>query len=1111
MLMLLMSILQINILGIFGAQAKSVEDTRLSMKVEKATIVQVFKEIEKQTQFHFSYNDAYLNEQVKVTLNVQNKRLSEVLNFLTKEVNLQFKQVRGNIHVLNTANTDRNFNPNVQSNAILEDIIVSGAVLHVSGRVTSREDNQPVAGATIRIKGTNKGTVADAQGNYKIEVDDANAVIEISSVGFLKQEIRVGGRSTINVELTADIAKLDEVVVVGYGTQKVKDLTGSVGIVKMEDAKKTATYDVAKMLQGQVAGVTVHGSGEPGGFVSIKIRGISSFNNNSPLFVIDGVPVDAPFDFSPDDIESVQVLKDASAGAIYGARAATGVVIITTKKGKAGPLKVDYSGYAGVQEIARRIPVTNRVGYQNITSAAELNAGLLVAPANDPKSPSYISKVDTDWQKEGFKTGKITDHNLNFSGGTEALRGSVSVGYFDQSSTYTGPQNYTRYSLNGNLTGKKGIFSFGAKFAYTQSHKVNNANTREHAVFGGSVTSLLTAIPTMPVYDSNRLGGYGGSDNNTQRAITLNVVGMNALLKSTGDRNRILGNFWGELELAKNLKYRLSVSYDRTDWKDFFFEPKYDLGFYYLTPLAFLSQTRGGANTFLIENTATYLKEIGKHKIDVLAGITHQKDEWASMTGTALGLTEPYFLTLSSGLEASGGRGISEYQWNAALQSYLGRVNYNYADRYLLTFNFRRDGSSRFSPSNRFGNFMSLAAAWNVHNDIQLPEFINSMKVRGGFGELGNQSIGQYLYDTYVNTNANYVFNNTLAPGATRTQVVDPSIKWESKRTTNVAVDFGFLNDKISFTAEYFDNRAYDMLVGIPIPASVGSTNASVTTNIASVSNSGVELTATYRKKSGDFKYEISANAHTLKNKVLALGGNNEPIYGAASKTEVGHSVGEIYGYVTEGIFQNTDEVKNHATQLNAAPGDIKFKDLNGDGKITAEGDRTYLGSSIPNFYYGLNFGASYKNFDLSFFMQGQAGNKVYNGVYRDLMAEQYGNHHVDALNYWTPTNTNTNVPRPVIGDPNANTRDSDRFVESGSYLRMQNAQIGYNVPQSILNKIKGVSKIRIYASGQNIFLISKYRGYDPDFASDGLLSRGLDYGSYPNPRTIMLGLQVGF
>ncbi len=1110
MLMLLMSILQINILGIFSAQAKSVEDTRLTLSVEKVTLVEVFKEIEKKTNYRFSYNDAYLNENVRVTVKIHDKKLGDVLGYLSKEVNLQFKQVRGNIHVLNT-NPATARSITTPKEILISEVVASGAVLHVSGKIVSREDNLPIAGATIHIKGTNKGTVADAAGNFKIDVDDNNAVLEISSIGFIKQEIRVAGKTTLLIELTPDVAKLDEVVVVGYGTQKVKDLTGSVGVVKVEDAKKTATYDVAKMLQGQVAGVTVHGSGEPGGFVSIKIRGISSFNNNSPLFVIDGVPVDAPFDFSPNDIESVQVLKDASAGAIYGSRAATGVVIITTKKGKAGPLKVDYTGYAGVQDIARRIPVTNRLGYQKITSAAELNAGLLVAPGNDPNSPQYISNVDTDWQKEGFKTGRITDHSLSLSGGSEAIRGNVSFGYFDQSSTYTGPQNYTRYTLNGNLSGKKGIFSFGAKFAYTQSHKVNNANTREHAVFGGSVTSLLTAIPTMPVYDPNRLGGYGGSDNNTQRAITLNVVGMNALLKSTSDRNRILGNAWAELEFVKDLKYRLSVSYDRTDWEDFFFEPKYDLGFYYLTPQAFLSRTRGGANTFLVENTLSYVKEFGKHKVDALVGATHQKDQWASMTGTVLGLTEPYFYTLSAGIEASGGRGVNEYQWNAALQSFLGRLNYNYDDKFLLTYNFRRDGSSRFSPANRYGNFMSLAGAVNVHNLIKLPEFINSLKVRGGYGELGNQSIGQYLYDTYINTNANYVFNNVLATGATRTQVVDPSIKWEAKKTTNVALDFGFLNDRVSFTAEYFDNRAYDMLVGIPIPASVGSTNATVVTNIGSVSNSGIEFTATYRQKTGDFKYEVSANAHTLKNKVLALGGNNEPIYGAASKTEVGHSVGEIYGYVTEGIFQNLDDVKNHATQLNAAPGDIKFKDLNADGKITADGDRTYLGSAIPNFYYGVNVGASYKNFDLSFFIQGQMGSKVYNGVYRDLMGQQYSNHHVDALNYWTPTNTNTNVPRPVIGDPNSNTRDSDRFIESGDYLRMQNAQIGYNVPSSILSKLKGISKVRIYASGQNVFLLSGYRGYDPDFASDGLLSRGYDYGSYPNPRTVLLGLQVSF
>lgn len=983
------------------------------------------------------------------------------------------------------------------------------AAYTITGKITS-DDGNGLPGANILVKGTNKGTVSNAAGEFSIEIPDGQTVLVISSVGYQTKEVLVQGKKVLNITLVSDVKALEEVVVVGYGTQKVKDLTGSVGIVKMDDARKTATYDVAKMLQGQVAGVTVHGSGEPGGFVSIKIRGISSFTKTDPLFVIDGVPVDAPYDFAPDDIESVQVLKDASAGAIYGSRAAGGVVIITTKKGKAGPLKIDYSGYAGVQNIAKTIPVTDRIGYQNITSAAEVNAGLPVAPGNNPSSPSFISNVNTNWQKEGFKTGVIQDHNLSFSGGNDIIKANASLGYFDQSSTYSGPQNYTRYTFNGNLTGKKGIFSFGAKFAYTQSHKINNANTREHAVFGGSVTSLLTAIPTMPVYDPNRLGGFGGSDNNTQRAITLNVIGMNSLLQSYGDRNRLLGNFWGELELAKDFKYKLSVSYDRTDWKDFFFEPKYDLGFYYLTPLAFLSVTRGASNTFLVENTLSYAKEIGRHRVDFLAGITHQKDNFGWTRGTALGLTEPYFLSLSSGLESSGGRSVSEYMSTSVLQSYLGRVNYNFADRYLLTFNFRRDGSSKFSPDNRFGNFMSLAAAWNIHNDLQLPEFINSMKLRGGYGELGNQAIDPYKYDTYINTNGNYVFDGALAPGATRTQVVDPSIRWESKRTTNVALDFGLLKDKLSFTVEYFDNRAYDMLASVPIPTSVGSTNASVVTNAASVSNSGVEFTAAYRHKEGDFKYEISANAHTLSNKVLSLGGNNEPIYGAASKTEVGHSVGELYGYLTEGIFQNADDIKNHAIQINAAPGDLKFKDVNGDGKVNAD-DRVYLGNAIPDFYYGANFGASYRNFDLSFFIQGQAGNKVFNGVYRNLMGEQYSNHHVDALNYWTPVNTNTNVPRPVIGDPNANARDSDRFVENGAYLRMQNAQIGYTVPQELLRKLKGVNKVRVYVSGQNLFLITGYRGYDPDFSSDGLFSRGFDYGSYPNPRTVMLGLQVGF
>jgi TonB-dependent starch-binding outer membrane protein SusC len=981
---------------------------------------------------------------------------------------------------------------------------------NISGIVTDAA-KAPLVGVSIAVKGTRLGTTTDNKGFYKLSIPDnqANPILVFSYVGYASQEIAIGNRSQINLELEEDVKSLADVVVIGYGTQKVKDLTGSVGIVKVDEAKKTATYDVAKMLQGQVAGVTVQSSGEPGGFTQIKIRGISTFGNNSPLFVIDGVPVDSPYDFNPGDIESVQVLKDASAGAIYGSRAATGVVIITTKKGKEGPLKVSYNGYAGVNNIARRWDLMGREGYQKVVTAAETNAGLGIAPANNPTSPRFISNVNTDWQKEVLQTGKITDHNLNFSGGNKSLQASVSVGYFGQTPTVTGPQRYDRYTLNTNLTGQKGKFDFGVKLALTSASKVGTEETREHAVFGGPVTSMLAAIPTMSVLDPARLGGFGGSDNNTQRAITLNVVGMNSLLKGTDKRNRMLANVWGQYEILKNLKYKLNLSNDRLDGNYEYFEPEYDLGFYYLTPNATYLQNRSTAVTSLVENTLTYNFKIGKNSVDLLGGYTFQNTDFSSSNGKVYGLTLPYIKTLSAPIKETGSRAVNGVSATNTLESYLARVNYNFDDKFLLTGNFRRDGSSRFSPANRYGDFISVAGAINLHNLIPMPTSISSIKLRGGIGTLGNQNIGNYIYDTYINAFGGYVFGGALSSGAIQTQVVDPSIKWESKRTSNVAVDVNMFNDKLGFTVEYFDNTAYDMLAEVGIPYSVGATNGSITTNAASVRNNGVEIQASYRNRDNAFKYEISGNIHTLKNEVLELGGQNTPIYGAASITEVGSEVGQLYGYISDGIFANADEVKAHAQQLNAAAGDIRFKDINGDKIINAD-DRTYLGSAIPKLYYGANFFASYSNFDFSMFWQGHGGNKVYNGVYRDLMGLQYSNGSVDALNFWTPSNTKTNVPRPIIGDPNANNRDSDRFIESGSYIRLQNAQIGFNLPASIVGKVKGLASVRAYVSGQNIVLLSKYKGFDPDFMSNGLFARGYDYGSYPNPRTIMVGLQIG-
>jgi TonB-linked SusC/RagA family outer membrane protein len=979
----------------------------------------------------------------------------------------------------------------------------------ITGRVTDKNGNALVK-VSVTIKGKAGGTVTGNDGYYSITAA-SNETLVFSSVEYETEERSVAGMVLINIQLTEKVSTLDDLVVIGYGTVRKKDLTGSVSVVNVKDAKKTATYDVARMLQGQTPGVSVHGSGEPGGFVQIKIRGISSLVNNNPLFVVDGVMIGAPFDISPDDIETIQILKDASATAIYGSRGSTGVVIITTKKGKAGKLKINYSGYAGLQNIARKWDLTDAAGYRKITNQAELNAGLTVAPGNDPANPSFISNVNTDWQEEAFRTASIQDHNVSFSGGSEGMVYNASLGFFNQSSTIEGPQSYKRYSATLGVTGKRGIFSYGAKIFYTNSHKVNPFNgSNSKAVFGGALTSLLGTIPTIPVYDKNRLGGYGGADNITQRAITLNVIGLNNLLKNESDRDRLLANFWGEIELIKNLKYKFNASFDRGQETGFAFEPRYDLGWYYLNNTSYLFRRVGTGKTVLLEHTLNYGLNKGKHTVDVLAGYTYQKDRGSNLTGSGINLREPYFYTFDA-IAVASDKTLTSGSDASVILSYLGRINYNYDNRYLVTVNYRRDGSSRFPDENKWGDFQSFSGAWNVHNEkfIHLPAAISSLKLRGGYGGTGNQNIGNYLYQSYINSNASYVFNNSLAAGATVVTLVDPAIKWEKKVTTNVAVEVGLMKERLRITAEYFKNTNKDLLAGVPIPLSIGSFPWDVTTNAASMENKGIELTIGYRGAIKDFTYDITINGNTLKNKLLSLGLNGVPVTGNASKSEPGRSVGDLYGHRVIGIFQNAADITGSPTQTNAAPGDLKFQDTDKNGIINDE-DRVYLGKSIPNLYYGANVNLGYKDFDFSMFWQGSSGNKVYNGVYRDLMIGQYSNHHVDGLDFWTPGHTNTNIPRPVIGDPNANARASDRFIEDGGYIRLQNFQLGYTLKP--MAGLKWLSNARVYFSGQNVFVITKYKGLDPDFTgvgNDGLFSRGFDQGSFPNPRSFLVGVQI--
>ncbi len=974
----------------------------------------------------------------------------------------------------------------------------------INGVVTSSQDKLPLPGVNVMIKGTKTVAVTGFDGEYTIKAS-ANDVLVFSFIGFQNQEITLGNQSRVDVTLSEDTNKLNEVVVVGYGTQKKSDLTGSISVVDMESAKKTVTYDPAKMLQGQVAGVTVQSSGEPGGFVNVKIRGINSFTNNNPLFVIDGMIVSNPNDFAPGDIESMQVLKDASSAAIYGVQGANGVVIITTKKGRNGKLDIKFKSLVGFQNVARKWDLTDRVGYQKITTAAELNAGLTIAPGNDPNSPSYIKNVDTNWQNEAFQTGIVQNQSLTFNGGAESLGYNMNVDYFKNTSYLNSPQDYERFSSNLNLYGKKGKFKYGSKIGYTKSDK---ENFNEYNAGESAIVDLLGAVPTMPVYDPNRLGGYGGTDNLTQRAISMNVIGYNNLITNNGKRNRFIGDIWGELEIVQGLKYKLDLSYDRLDFQNRKFIPPSDLGWYYITTNdeASLDVDNGNQSRTFVNNLLTYEISLGKHKIDALAGWIQERNDYYRHWSRGVGYTPGEISQIQYADATSAG----EYKNTVTNISYLSRLNYSYDDRYFITGNFRQDKTSLFSEDNNTGNFYSFSGAWKLSNEkfLHLPEWWNTIKIRGGYGELGNNTIGTYAYSPTINAFAGYDFNNALAPGTTVISAIDPNVHWEKTATSNIAVELGFLNNDLQITAEYYQKKSTDLLIGVPLPYSTGAFPASITTNAGAVQNRGFEFTGTYNNDHHAFKYNISANLGTLKNEVLQIGLNGNPIYGAASKTEVGRSIGEIYAYQTAGIFQNAADLASSPTQTNAGVGDVKFKDLNGDGAIT-DADRQYMGVAIPKYSYGFNFSANYKNWDFSMFWQGAGGNKVFNGLYRNLMTEQYGNSSVDALNYWTPTNTNTNVPRPIIGDPNGNARDSDRFIESGDYIKLQTMEIGYSLP---LPKDLFIQKAKVYVNGQNLWTISKYKGYDPDFNyNDGLFSRGYDAGSFPNPRTISLGVEVNF
>lgn len=990
----------------------------------------------------------------------------------------------------------------------------------IKGKVVD-EQNAGLPGATISIKGKKTATASDGEGNFVLSAEP-NDILLINLLGYTAAEVKVGTSKQITISLNSSSKDLSEVVVVGYGTQLKKDLTGSVALVDAAEIKKTSGSDIGQLLQGRTPGISVTTDGQPGASPTIRIRGLASFNNQQPLYVVDGIMLaNTPRDFSPNDIESMQVLKDGTAAAIYGAAAANGVIIITTKQGKRNtPLQIGYNGYVGIDKVWQRIPVANREQYQMLNNESQLNGGEEMAPANDPASSMYINTINTDWQKEGLKTGHRMNHNLNFSGGAENSTYNVSMDYYKQGGTIVGQgPDYDRYTGRINTTQQKGIFKFGQSLSYTHS-KENSLTFRGDVLTGGRpplINDLLMAIPTQLVYDPNMPNGYGGTQSDREKAISLNVVAVNNMFTNYTEVDRIFGVAWAEAQLLNlnghSLKYKVNLGYDRTVARDFSYQPVFDLGFFFKQTVSRLDDNSRVFTNGLIDNTLTYDKVFGKHSLNVVTGVSYNKNTSLYRSGHAEDV-DPEYLVLGNGNNKTVDGSMVPY----AFFGMFGRLNYNFDDKYLLTANFRRDGSSRFGYGYKYGNFPGVSAGWRISKEsfIHLPKWVNELKLRGGWGQLGNANIGDFRYLALLNPNIVYNFNGTKVTGGTQTNVVDPNIRWETKTTSNIGVDATFFDGMFDLTAEYYNNKASNALIGEPIPASVGSIDTAPITNAASIRNTGVEINLAYHKKGGDFTYSIAGNVSTVKNTLLKLSeGETSRIVGGFIST-VGKEIGRHYGRLVEGIFQNDEEIKNHAFQnAGTAPGDLKFKDISGpdgvpDGVIN-DLDRTDLGSSLPKVYYGLNFTAAYKGFDFTLFMSGAGGNLINGALYRTLMhTTDYINYHTDALNRWNPSNTNTEFPRLAAKDPNQNGVDSDRknWLQNGDYLRINTVSLGYTFQNMQVNWMKD---LRIYATAQNLHTFQSYKGYNPDFAQTRPFEPGFDPGSYPTPRTFLLGVQVKF
>lgn len=1072
------------------------QNAKVSIRMNNVKLDKILNEIENQTDYLFIYNNQVDINKI-TSVKVKNEAVAQVLDRILSGTGINY-ELEGT-HIILTTEAIKDLHAQQQAKT------VTGTVTDVSG--------EPIIGANIRIKRTTTGTITDIDGNFSIEAEP-QSVIEVSYIGYLTQETVINNQKSIRFLLKEDTKTLDEVVVIGYGVQKKADLTGSVANINTEKLNTQSNANIGQALQGKIAEVDiVSQGGAPGSGTRIMVRGIGTLNNASPLYIVDGMYMNSIDHINPNDIASIDVLKDASSAAIYGSRAANGVIIVTTKEGSntEGKPIIDLSVNLGISTASKFLDMLDAKGWAEVTTIARQAIG---KPALD-MATDLANKPDNDWQDIMFRPALMQNYNLSVKGGGKYSTYYTGLGYFNQDGIVKGT-NYQRYNIQSKNDYKRGIFSAGTNLIISFSHD----KPLHQELRGGMIGTILQSVPTLEKYDDTREGGYGGTYGDVVNIPHPLAIIDDNIMDRYNENVKIFANLYAQIELFKGLKYKLNLTPDFSFERYKNYLNKYDFGLA-TNSITQLTERQRRRRNILVENLLTFDRTFGEHKISALAGYTYQDSRFRHIQAYGEGLPQ--------GLEeidaATTNRSNEGNSWRSVLTSILGRVFYSYQNKYLFTATIRRDGSSKFGKNNRYGYFPSFSLGWNVAEEkfMENVHWLDQLKLRGGYGVLGNQEIDNYQYSSTITTGINYPDGNGgLLQGAFPKNFANPDIKWEETAMTNVGIDFMAFNNRLSLTADYYVKNTKDILLTVPIPISSGGANDPIR-NAGKIRNNGFEFNLGWMDQPNpDISYGINLIGSFNKNKVIAMGSESGSIKGGStnqnittSETKAGYPIGGYWLISTAGYFNSQEEVDAYAKdgkkiQPAAEPGDIKFVDANNDGVINDD-DRVFQGSPFPDFTFALNGNMRYKNFDLSIGLQGVLGNKIYNATRQTLEDVTKGSNFLaSCLDYWTPENKNASHPRLTWDDPNRNTRaESDRYLENGSYLRLRSVQLGYTFPQTWF---KGaIQHARVYINAENLFTITSYSGYSPDVNADNANYRGFDNFIYPTNRTFMLGLNVTF